>query len=184
MHRHRLFAVFILFALYSCLNEACTNPLSSDRMPVTSSCSPTTSPLPLPSANVSTDNLTGDWFSSNHDWPSGPIGSCQANVAYNLRMTQSGTKLTGTVSLVGYPQGGGLYVFPETLSGTDNNGLIKLSGEERHADGKTVATTYQLRYNKQTQHLSGTRNGQPFWLIPIVAQSCPLPRPECGEPIS
>jgi hypothetical protein len=55
------------------------------------------------------------------------------------------------------------------------------------ADGQTQPTpgpsptsepvTYVLTYNPATRHLTGTRNGKPFWAVPLDVSG---PPPSCG----
>jgi len=71
-----------------------------------------------------------------------------------------------------------LRAMQEQVSGTAGGTSIRLAGSFRAnpgADFEDVA--YDLTFDSRTQHLTGTRNGQPFWAAPFIQKG---PGEGCG----
>ncbi|MBU6429601.1 MAG: hypothetical protein KGR26_11355, partial [Cyanobacteria bacterium REEB65] len=88
-------------------------------------------------------------------------------------LTQNGDAVHGSVLACVGP----CSAFTEETDGIDASGSLTLSGEAKDnpaASGSAV--TYSLSFGTQSQHLVGTRNGQPFWAAPFIQK----PASMCG----
>ena len=101
----------------------------------------------------------------------GPIGDC---VHQTMSMAQEGQELTATTQVCGS--------YYELVRGRLEGENFKLSGQSYEDGTFKEAVTYELRYNPHTQHLEGTRNGQPIWLA--RATNCPSPLSICSPTLS
>jgi hypothetical protein len=140
-------------------------------------CNATITPLPSPSATpipssapITAANLSGNWiFGSANEPARGPVSTCNPFQLWQL--SQNNSTLSGNVESCLGP----CAAFTEKVSGTNQNGQVQLSGEGKTSfDASPTPVNYQLVFNAQTQHLTGTRNGQPFWAAPYVTP------PSCG----
>lgn len=131
--------------------------------------SPSTSSVPSapPSTSVTAEDLSGAWVFGEAAEPSaGPVVGCYPFKIWNL--TQSGTRLTGSVNACIGP----CAAFTEETQGTNQNGQVALSGEQADSpQGARTPVTYQLTFDARTKHLTGTRNGKPFWAAPFIQKS-------------
>ncbi|HEY9722084.1 MAG TPA: hypothetical protein V6D47_08720 [Oscillatoriaceae cyanobacterium] len=129
-------------------------------------------PTPEPSVTVSAQDLSGQWVFGSANEPSpGPVVACNPFKIWNL--TQTGSQLKGSVNACLGP----CAAFTEETTGANDAGQVALSGESADTPtGPRQPVTYQLHFDAATQHLIGTRNGQPFWAAPFVKQTSPT----CG----
>ena len=189
----RLTLAFVLTAT-GCTMATTPNAVGNDPSPLSSpggvtvypSCVPDTwspRPEPLPSSPVSMADLSGRWFGSSVEEAPGPLSICNLSPKYLLELNQDGQVLKGKLVLTGF-EGRGVFRNPEALQGTVDDGLIKLTGVEDAPEGP-ITREYELTYHTQTQHLSGLRDGRPFWLVPVVTPSTcpPLPNTCQSTPV-
>ncbi len=143
-------------------------------------------------------SLSGAWlFGDDGPEPKAPVVSIpqrcwQGGVDFTLK--ESGNKLTGTARWI-EPSGGVARNFSrdesETLAGTREGDHVVLTGQHvvmttgyafpsvpdgSQENSKTVVH-YDLRLNRKTGHLVGTRDGQPFWLARFRTHHA-----DCGSP--
>lgn len=129
------------------------------------------SPLPSVTSPVTADNLSGKWiFGSRNEPPAGPVAACSQDQVMSI-LDQGGT-VAGAIALCGSSG----CDKEENFSGSNNNGQVVLQGAFIGNMGSdTTAVDYTLTFNPKTQHLVGTRSGQPFWAAPWV-----VPRSGCA----
>jgi hypothetical protein len=132
------------------------------------------SPSPAPSSPVTAESVSGSWvFGDANEPPAGPVVACNPFRLWNL--TQDGTNVKGSVLACIGP----CAAFTEEVTGTNVDGLLQLSGEAAESpSAQHVPVRYTLRFDAASQHLVGTRNGQPFWAAPFIQQATGCgPRP-------
>jgi hypothetical protein len=139
-------------------------------------------------------SLSGSWFfGADRPEPQEAVlvvASRCWNADVAVRLTDTDGKLTGTITWLPAAQG----VPPshhrdehERLVGTRVGDRVRLTGEHRITETtyapagqpSTIVTRVHddLRLDRKTGHLVGTREGQPFWLAPIKVRPTP-----CGAP--
>ncbi|WP_437516851.1 hypothetical protein [Sorangium sp. So ce1099] len=115
---------------------------------------------PSSSSAAEADALTGLWsYREGPEPPPGPIDHC--SVGNHLKLRQTGEALTGEEAICAGPCYPGF-----TLQGTIKGRRVHLEGTTAPVDQsseKTVHRVYELSWNPDTQHLTGTRDGRPFW---------------------
>lgn len=121
--------------------------------------------------SISAENLSGTWiFADTVEPPAGPVVGCVA--ANSMTLTQAGTTISGKVSFCNGPcRPGG-----EDFKGTVDGLSVTMNGTSDPGipEAGVGVVTYTLKFDPTTQHLVGTKNGQPFWAAPFVA------KPDCG----
>lgn len=129
-------------------------------------------PAATPGTPVSAQNLTGTWLFGTQNEPSpGPVLGCYAFKLWKLE--QTGSAVTGDVLACIGP----CSAYTEGTQGVNTGGHLTLTGNERPSPSASPApVTYDLTFDARTGHLTGTRNGAPFWAAPFVQR----PRSECG----
>ena len=148
----RIFAAYIGLALFGC-----------------QAASPLVSP-------VSVDNVTSGWLIGSVDEPAaGPVAGCYPREVWQLE--QKGEQVTATLDRCVGP----CEPSPESAQGTNRAGRLQLEGTYQLAGSNQPPerVVYDLTYNPQTRHLTGTRNGRPFWAAPFVRKSSE----DCGPAI-
>jgi hypothetical protein len=147
-------------------------------------------------------SLSGAWlFGEMRPEPREPVVAVPPRCwrgGVDFKLEDGGEKITGAVSWI--PATGGVvpvsrHLETETLAGTRVGDRLTLTGEHRVVEVRlapppvpvpkgpstTVATPvrYELRLDRRSGHLVGTRNGQPFWLarFRVLAGPCPPPPP-------
>jgi hypothetical protein len=130
------------------------------------------SPIATPSVAVSASDLSGSWvFGSTDEPPAGPVLGCYPFKLWNLQ--QTGTAVTGDVQACIGP----CAAYTEGTRGTNAQGRLTLTGTEKPSpDASPAPVTYDLTFQPGSGHLTGTRNGAPFWAAPFVQK----PREGCG----
>ena len=144
-------------------------------------------------------SLSGSWFfGADRPEPKEAVLVVAArcwNADVAVRLTDTDGRLTGTITWIPAAQG----VPPshhrderERLVGSRVGDRVRLTGEHRITETTyapvqalpagqpgTIVTRvrYDLRLDRKTGHLVGTREGQPFWLAPIKVRPTP-----CGAP--
>jgi hypothetical protein len=135
---------------------------------------PGPSPSPTASSPVTAANVSGAWvFGDANEPPTGPVVTCNPFRLWNL--TQDGTNVKGSVEACIGP----CAAFTEEVTGTNVGGTLQLSGEAAESpSAQHTPVRYTLRFDAASQHLVGTRNGQPFWAAPFIQQTTSCgPRP-------
>lgn len=127
------------------------------------------SPGPKPSSPVSIADLSGAWvFGDKGEPPAGPVIGCRPDQTLTIQQP-GGTAVAASVSLCG-----GTCRTTEKLSGQNRQGEVQLDGTyQGNLDPQPTTVRYRLTYRPETQHLVGTRDGQPFWAAPFLAESGP-----------
>lgn len=152
MVARRLTLLGLLVVVLGCTEEPGGAPL------------PVASPLRAP---VSARDLSGNWvFGERREPPAGAVSTCDPT--QSLTLTQSGeATLSGDVTSCG-----GKCVKLESFEGTNQDGLVQATGQYKgNLSESPEPVAYLLRYDATTQHLTGTRNGRPFWAAPWVTPS-------------
>ena len=145
-------------------------------------------------------SLSGSWlFGADRPEPKAaivlvPPRCWSADVA--VRLVDTDGKLSGTISWIAATQGvppSRQHDESERLSGTRVGDRVRMTGAHRvvetafanaylalPAGPPTTTVTrvrYDLRFDRKTGHLVGTRDGQPFWLAPFKVRPA-----RCGAP--
>ncbi len=127
-----------------------------------------TSPAPpLSLANfVNTDGNT--WtFGQGLEPTAGPVTSCYPVDHFTLYGNGPTVTFGRPVNVLMMPPELRNAKSPGSLvTGTNVNGHLEVTGKWDDA-----AATFSLDFNTKTQHLSGTRNGTPFWAAPFIQKA-------------
>jgi hypothetical protein len=114
---------------------------------------------PLPALSE-VDPLSGWWsYGTGPEPPPGPRHDCSPGSYIDLY--QKGQALTGTAYVCSGPCG-----LVSSLRGTVVDARVHLEGHR--PDATPAHLIYELSWNPGTQHLTGTRNGEPFWAVRYV----------------
>jgi hypothetical protein len=121
-------------------------------------------PGPAPSVAIAADRLEGTWVFGDKNEPGpGAVLGCQPNQSLILQRTASGYH--GSVTTCAGP-----CLLLEQVDGALAAGQLSLKGTFKgNLDPVARDVAYLLRFDAATQHLVGTRNGQPFWAAPFVS---------------
>lgn len=131
-----------------------------------------TSPVAIASRLPNTATvLAGRWvFGDKNEPPPGPVVTCAPNQV--LEIVQEGPALGAGVTVCP-----GLCRQVEKLTGEVKEGHVTLSGTyQGNLDLIPRNLAYDMNFNAQTEHLTGTREGTKFWAAPIAepAAGCPV----------
>lgn len=157
--RRRLLSLFLVLGLAACSEElpGGTGPAGAGAV---------TSPIHV-------GDLTGSWvIGSSREPAPGPVATCEPT--QTLRLYQEGETLHGDVTICS-----GDCRTLEAFEGVNRDGSVQLDGRHQgNQMDQSEEVAYRLTWNPETQHLVGTRNGEPFWAAPWVQRAgCPTPRP-------
>jgi hypothetical protein len=127
-----------------------------------------------PASAFPLDDLSGPWTFGSSAEPtiSTVTVSCIGYAATTLDLQQTGNTVTGTVTACM-----GACRLTERLTGTRSQFHLDLTGTASSGSATDGNVTYSLDLSPQTGHLSGTRNGQPYWAVravpPAGKENCP-----------
>ncbi|HEY9854896.1 MAG TPA: hypothetical protein V6D05_04100 [Stenomitos sp.] len=132
--------------------------------------SPTPSVPPPSAPPITAENLTGQWVYGTTNEPSpGPVAGCYPWSLWIL--AQSGPTISGGMTTCVGPCG---YAH-EDFTGTNSVGTVSITAMVYQQPGVPPSTaSYSLVFDPRTQHLVGTRNGEPFWAAPFMQKN------DCG----
>lgn len=113
-------------------------------------------------APVTADDLRGAWvFGSSSEPAPGAVSTCGPD--QTMTITADGAVVSACTSSCRTL---------ETLTGQNQAGHLQLTGSyQGNLEKQPTAVSYDLRYDAATQHLVGTRDGQPFWAAPLIEPS-------------
>jgi hypothetical protein len=164
--RAPLLAVAVLALILGCTEDLVGVPDGT-----TPSSGPVAGASPL-RAPVSSRDLSGNWIFGERKEP-GPGAVATCGPSQSLAIAQNDEALNGQVSTCA----GGNCNTIETFEGTNQDGLVQGSGQYKgNFSQSPEPVAYVLKYDANTQHLTGTRNGRPFWAAPWVT-----PAPGCEK---
>lgn len=166
----RMSGSLTLGALLVALTAGCDPSLLRLGLPAPGpSGSPSGAPTPSPRP-VTAQDLSGQWVYGTAQEPSpGPVLGCYPSSLWNL--TQQGATLSGGMTTCVGPCG---YAH-EDFMGTNHDGTVSITAKVyQQPDVPPATASYSLAFDPRTQHLVGTRNGEPFWAAPFVQKT------DCG----
>lgn len=120
---------------------------------------------------VSVSNLSGAWVFGDGKPPApGPVVTCQP--AQTLTLYQQGGSLHGDVQTCSRPCDTpqdcveACKTF-EAFEGVNSEGVVTLKGKfSGNQLDRSEDVEYTLKFDPETRHLVGTRNGRAFWAAP------------------